>query len=119
MYRVGQGGEVDAESAPFFVESSLAPVLLFRWRIKSVADVQKGIRQHGFTQKRWVAVQRYWLAVRRHGLGGPISSLDPWDGWIPLTCMASTSGSLMPWRFKKISLGKWLLVGRMLGCIGG
>ena len=30
LYRVSQGDEVDAECAPFFVNSSLAPVLLFR-----------------------------------------------------------------------------------------
>ena len=28
------------------------PVLLFRRRLKSVADVLKGIRNHGFTQQK-------------------------------------------------------------------
>ena len=37
---------------------SLAPVLLLRRRIKSVADVLRGIRQHGFSQARWDAL--YW-----------------------------------------------------------
>ena len=83
LYRVSQGDEVDAESAPFFVNSSLAPVLLFRRRLKSVADVLKGIRQHGFTQARRDALQEYWSAVCRHGPCGPICSLDPWVGWIP------------------------------------
>ena len=38
---------MDAASAQFFVNSSLASVRLFRRRIKSVADVLKGIRHHG------------------------------------------------------------------------
>ena len=37
-------------SAQHFVDSSLAPVLLFRGHLKSVADVLKGIRSRGFTQ---------------------------------------------------------------------
>ena len=41
LYRAGQGDVVDASSAQYFVNSSLAPVLLFRWRLKSVADVSK------------------------------------------------------------------------------
>ena len=49
--------------AQYFVNSSLSPVLLFRWRVKSVADVLKGIRRHGFTQSRWDALCRYWGAV--------------------------------------------------------
>ena len=32
-----------------FVHSSLSPVLLFRRRLKSVADVLKGMRDKGFT----------------------------------------------------------------------
>ena len=83
MYRVGQCYEVDVQSAPFFVNSSLAPVLLFRRRLKSVADVLKGIREHGFTQTRWYALQIFWAAVCRHGPCGPACSSDPWDGWVP------------------------------------
>ena len=41
-----------------FVNSSLSPVLLFRRRLKSVADVLKGIRSKGFTQSRWDALLR-------------------------------------------------------------
>ena len=67
----------------FFVHSSLSPVLLFRRRLKSVADVLKGIRSKGFTQSRWDALVRYWGAVCRHGPCGPISSLHPWDDWLP------------------------------------
>ena len=51
LYRVSQGDEVDSNCAQvFFVNSSLSPVLLFRRRLKSVADVLKGIRSKGFTQ---------------------------------------------------------------------
>ena len=64
----------------FFVNSSLSPVLLFRRRLKSVADVLKGIRSKG---SRWDALVRYWGAVCRHGPSGPISSLHPWDDWLP------------------------------------
>ena len=83
LYRVSQSDEVDVHSVPFFVNSSLAPVLLFRRRLKSVADVLKGIGQHGFTQAGWDALQRFWAAVCRHGHCGPICSLDLWNGWVP------------------------------------
>ena len=59
--RVSHGDEVDAASAQFFVNSSLAPVLLFRRRVKSVAAVLKGFRQHGFTQGRWGAALQQFL----------------------------------------------------------
>ena len=83
LYRACQGDEVDKHCAQFFVNSSLSPVLLFRRRLKSVADVLKGIRSKGFTQSRWDALLRYWGAVCRHGPCGPISSLHPWDDWVP------------------------------------
>ena len=63
--------------------SSLSPVLLFRRRLKSVADVLKGIKGKGFTQSRWDALLGYWGAVCRHGPCGPISSLHPWENWVP------------------------------------
>ena len=53
--------------------------LLFRRRLKSVADVLKGIRNKGFTQSRWDALLGFWDAVCRHGPCGPLSSLHPWD----------------------------------------
>ena len=65
------------------MNSPFAPVVLFRRRLKSVADVLKGIRSRGFTQARWEALLRLWDAVCRHGLCGPICSLHPWDGWAP------------------------------------
>ena len=56
LYRVTQGDEVDVHCAQYFVSSSLAPLLLFRRRLKSVADVLRGIWSKGFTQSRWDAL---------------------------------------------------------------
>ena len=81
LFRTCHNDEVDKHCAQFFVNSSLSPVLLFRRRLKSVADVLEGIRSKGFTQSRWDALLRYWSAVCRHGPCGPISSLDPWENW--------------------------------------
>ena len=82
LYRASQGDEVDVHCAQYLVNSSLAPVVLFRRRLKSVADVLKGIRDKGFTSSRWNALLGYFEAVCRHGPCGPISSLDFWDKWI-------------------------------------
>ena len=83
LYRVSHCDEVDVRSAQHFVNSSLAPVLLFRRRLKSVADVLKGIRSRGFTQARWEALLRFWDTVCRDGPCGPICSMHPLDGWVP------------------------------------
>ena len=83
LYRVSHGAEVDVHCAQYFVDSSLSSVLLFRGRLKSVADVLKGIRNKRFSQSRWNALLRYWDAVCRHGPCGPLSSLHPWDSGIP------------------------------------
>ena len=83
MYRAGQSDDVDVHCAQYFVNSSLALVVLFRRRLRAVADVLKGIRSTGFTQSRWDALLWYWCAVCRHGPCGPLSSLRPWDNWIP------------------------------------
>ena len=48
-----------------------------------MADVLKGIWNRGFCQSRWNALLGFWEAVCRHGPCGPISSLYPWDKWIP------------------------------------
>ena len=64
------------------VLSSLS-ILLFLLCYSFVADVLKGIRSKGFTQSRWDALLRYWGAVCRHGPCGPISSLHPWENWVP------------------------------------
>ena len=82
LYRVSHGDEVDKHCAQYFVRSSLSPVLLFRRRLESVADVLKGIRNKGFTQSRWDALLGLWDAVCRHGPCGPLSSLHPWDSGI-------------------------------------
>ena len=83
LYRVSQGDDVDVHCTQYFVHSSLSPVLLFRRRLKSVADVLKGIKGKGFTQSRWDALLMRWGAVCRYGPCGPISSLHPWDNWVP------------------------------------
>ena len=83
LYRVSHGDDVDKHCAQYFVNSSLAPVLLFLGLLKSVADVLKGIRSKGFTQSRWDASLGFWDAVCRHGPCGPLSSLHPWDSGIP------------------------------------
>ena len=80
LLRVSRGDEIDVSSAKYFVNSSLAPALLRRRRIKSIADVLKGIRQHGFSPSRWDALHRYWSAVCRQG---PVLSLEPWVHWVP------------------------------------
>ena len=59
---VGSIGSVKV-CAQFFTNSSLAPVLLFRRRLKSVADALNRIKQHGITPGRWDALFRYWDAV--------------------------------------------------------
>ena len=45
LYRVSHGDEVDVHGAQYFVNSSLSLVLLFRRRLKSVADVLKGKKE--------------------------------------------------------------------------
>ena len=95
LYRVSHSDEVDVQSAQYVVNSSLARVLLFRRRLKSVADVLKGIRNSGFTQSRWEAQLRYWDAVCRHGPCGPICSLHPWDEWVPPDLHGFLNGSLI------------------------
>ena len=82
FFRGSQGDEVDVHCAQYIVNSSLAPVVLFRRRLESVADVLKGIRSRGFIQARWNALLGYWEAVCRHGPCGPVSSLDLWNQWI-------------------------------------
>ena len=75
LHRVSQGDEVDKHCAQYFVHSSLCPVLLFRRRLKSVADVLKGIRSKGFTQSRWDALSRL--------LGCGVSSRSLWSCLLP------------------------------------
>ena len=73
--RVNQGDGVDVEGAPFFVNSFLSPILLFRGRLKSVADVLRGLKRHGHTQTGWDALQGYW--------GCCVSSWSLWSYLLP------------------------------------
>ena len=65
----------------------LTPLLLLYYSFVGVLNLwrmfSEGIRSKGFTQSRWDALLGYWGAVCRHGPCGPISSLHPWDNWIP------------------------------------
>ena len=63
--------------AQYFVNSTLAPVLLIRGRLKSVADVLKGVRNNGFAQSRWEALLRV--------LGCCLSSWSLWPHFFPFT----------------------------------
>ena len=119
LYRISQSDEVDKHCAQFFVNSSLSPVLLFRRRLKSVADVLKGIRSKGFTQSRWDALIRYWGAVCRHGPCGPISSLRPWENWFLLICMAFINGFLTPLRCLMVFFVRLLSLVEMMVSGGG
>ena len=52
LCKASQEDEVDVRCSQYFVNSSLAHVVLFRRCLKSVSDVLKGIRNKGFTQSR-------------------------------------------------------------------
>ena len=82
LHRVSQGDEVDASSAQYFGNSSLAPVLLIRRRMKSVADVLRGIRQHGFSHCWWDALCGRWNSVCEQPLVDPVRTLEPLIHWI-------------------------------------
>ena len=47
------------------LNSSLAPVILFRRRLHSVADVLEVIGKNGFSTARWQALKLRWAAVCR------------------------------------------------------
>ena len=49
IYRTNHADEFDVTHSAFFMNSSLAPVLRFRSRLKSVFYVLKGIRANGFS----------------------------------------------------------------------
>ena len=63
--------------AQYFVNSSFAPVVHFRRRLKSVANVLKGLRSKGFTQSRWDALLMYW--------GSCMSSWSVWSYFLSLS----------------------------------
>ena len=66
LYWCSRRDEVDVSSAQYFVNSSLALVLLLRRRVMSVADV------HGFSHGRWDALLVRWKAVCDQGPCGPL-----------------------------------------------
>ena len=74
--------EVDVHCVQYFVNSSLAPVVLFLRRHKSVAHALKVIRDKFFTQSRWDALLGYceYVVMVRVVLSLP---LLPGDKWIP------------------------------------
>ena len=47
VHRPARTDNVDCTNCFSFVNSSLSPVVLFRWRLSSVRDVLKGIRNRG------------------------------------------------------------------------
>ena len=70
-YRVSQGDDVDVSSAQYFVNSSLAPVILFRRRLKSVADVLKAFVNTGSHRIGWmpcIGTGLRWVGRDRVGL---------------------------------------------------
>ena len=93
-----------AASAQFFVNSSLAPVLLFR----RSSDVHKGIGQHGLSPSRWEALHRYWEAVCREGPCGLVRSVEPWVNWIaPDPAWFLLVGFVLLWGCPVTSLSTW------------
>ena len=55
-------------------------------RLKSVADVLQGIRNKALLSLGGMLFWVIWVLIAvmvRHGPCGPISSIDPWDRWIP------------------------------------
>ena len=65
----------------------LIPLLLLLYSFVGASSLWRMflrvLRGKGFTQSWWNALLGYWDAVCRHGPCGPISSLHPWDTWIP------------------------------------
>ena len=58
-------------------------MLRFRHRLKSVNNVLKSIRTHGFSDTRTTALWDRWVAVTRLGSVGPVTSFEPWTHRIP------------------------------------
>ena len=79
----------DVTSSGFFINSSLAPVLRFRRRFKSVCNVLKDTGTRGFADTWMTAQWNRWAVVTQMGPTGPITSLEPWTNWIPQIFMGS------------------------------
>ena len=80
--RIDRADEFDVTHSGFFLNSSLAPVLRFRRSFVSVCNVLKGIKVHGFSETRvlalwhrWRAVVRILLALSPRSSPGPIGPL--------------------------------------------
>ena len=73
----------DVATCESFNNSSLAPVILFRRRLRSVGDVLEGIKNYCFTTARWQALMLRWAAVCRQGPTGLVATLEPWRDWLP------------------------------------
>ena len=54
LNRVSRSDELDVSSAQYFANSSFVPVLLLRRRLKSLADVLKGIRGMASLRPDWL-----------------------------------------------------------------
>ena len=84
LYRACQNDEVDKHCAQFFLST---PLFLLCYSFVGVSSpllvFLRVFGSKGFTQSRWDALLKYWGAVCRHGPCGPISSLHPWDNWVP------------------------------------
>ena len=119
FFRVSRGDEVDSHSAQYFANSSLAPVLLFRRRIKSVADVLRNIRQRGFSESTTDALHRHWAAVCRQGPSGPVVTLEPWSCWIPPDLRGFSTGLCRLSRSSTSLLVRLSFFYLTLGCLGG
>ena len=70
IYRVDRADEFDVTHSGFFINSFLAFVLRFCCRFVSVCNVLKGIKLHGFSETRVVALWYRWRAVVRMGPTG-------------------------------------------------
>ena len=77
LYRPKRADDVDVATFESFINSSLAPVILFRRRLQSVENVLKGIMNHGFSTASWQALMLRWAAVCRQGPVGPVTTLEP------------------------------------------
>ena len=49
LHGLAEADVIDGSSCRAFVNSSLAPAVLFRRRLRSVGDVLEGIRRNGFS----------------------------------------------------------------------
>ena len=98
LYRISQGDEVDVHCAQYFVNSSHAPVLLFRRRLKSMSDVLKGFGVRVLLSlggMLFCVIGRLFVVIARVV---PFSHFIPGIVGFLLIFMASTGGFLIPLR---------------------